>query len=225
MPNWQDSENDQSRLEWWEVIFTEQLNNISSKIDNLNNNKDDLKKLLTDEFIDNLDNFLKNDETLRTQLQNKLISALNSYADKNDEVYGSLSKLAKKIWLENTNWTWSVKSQENANNVLQMPTLNFEWNLDWISKVENGNEQVGDDGLYDELTRNPIEWNNIDDNKNLNKTINTINDEINSLNRLLLDDKLSNDQNLSNLKDILQNIKDVIYNTTPENVKKLQEFF
>ncbi len=138
------------------------------------------------------------------------------------EDFRPLIEFLKGIWIKLE--TAGLETENLAQNEPEIPKLSLKWNLNWINAAEAWGGQIGDDGLYDWLTRESIELDNIDDKKNLNKTINTIKEQMSKLDELLQNDKLKNNTDLTNLKTILENINNVIYNTTPENVKKLQEF-
>lgn len=235
MPNWQNPENDQLGLEWWEINYEQQLSNISEKIKDLDGdeNKEALQKLLTEEFINNLDSFLKDNPELRTQLQNTLITALDPFRDKpedtykNDKTYNSLVKLAEKIWLKkNTDWTWSVESQETWNSAIEKPAaIQFEWTSELTSIKGEGDAWTEGKGLYNWLTRNaPKEGETLDEDKDLYKTIETIKSQSSRVSDLLSDKHLKDDPDLNNIIKWLKFAQTAIDYPTEDNVRNLQKF-
>lgn len=233
MTNWANPEIDQATLEWW-VDYSQQLTKITESIkelsDQTNDNdehaKEELQTILTDEFITNFKDYLDGNPTELATLQENLITILNSYSwDKTDKAYSSLKNLANKIWIKEVNWIWAKESQEDSDKLPEKPTLNFNWELKWIKPGEAGKEQTGNTGLFDWLKRDaPAEDENLEDDVNLYKTMQTINSQLYRVWILLSDDKLKSDADLIKVKECLELAQTVINYATPENVRILQTF-
>lgn len=217
----------------WSVDYSQKLSEISININELkdgnNDNdaqaKEQLQNILTGEFITNLKDYLDKNPTELAELQNSLISILNSYpGDKNDKAYSSLKSLATQIWLKENNWTWGKNSPETEYTVPDKPTITFVWNLNGIKEWKP--DEKGNGKLFSGLTREaPNEGDDIiDDDKNLYKTMEVVSEQLTKTESLLGNTKLQDDENLNGVKDWLKLVQTVVDYPTLDNVKILQEF-
>lgn len=210
------------RVESWD--YSKQLVEIENKINDLQDNstendqsaKEELNILLSNVFLDNFVSSL--DDGKKRNLQSSIGEILNKH--KNDEnfstEYKGLISLWKKLWID-------LKIFEGDNRGLEsFPKISRKWELEWIEKWEDGKRET----ITWKLERNkPEEWKDGPEEwLRLYETIEKIDVQLETVKNLLNNDKLKNDPDVKWLKKLLETFQDVIWNTTRNNVKILQEF-
>lgn len=205
--------------------------NYQSKFDVINNNI----RILSDGTIDD------KDVTARTELNSMLNESFNSWLigalnddqkaqlcesiknlldshnkEGNFQVeYKGLIDLAKALNIE---WYNSVPES-----VVRPENLNFNWTLWEITPLEW--DATPQWSLFSWLKREvPGNNENLEDDKNLYKTTENLKWQIDKIGVLLGNESLKDDVELKRIENWLKGALNVINNTTPDNVKKLQEF-
>ena len=205
--------------------------NYQSKFDDINNNI----LILSDGTIDD------KDVTARTELNSMLNESFNSWLigalnddqkaqlcesiknlldchnkEGNFQVeYKGLIDLAKALNIE---WYNSVPES-----VVRPENLNFNWTLWEITPLEW--DATPQWSLFSWLKREvPGNNENLEDDKNLYKTTENLKWQIDKIGVLLGNESLKDDVELKKIENWLKGALNVINNTTPDNVKKLQKF-
>ena len=209
--------------------FEQGLKDLTDQIDNNDQwAKESLQHLIDEWFYSWLEKFKAEDPEKFKEFVNSISEAIRNlvekYKDQVPEDLNNLMEFLKKVG-EDLQISQSNAPSEWSDGV-EKPKIELQWNLDWVKAPETGQSPVQDfrGGIKKDK---PAEWEQAPDEKlrlyeviekgwTLVKTI----DEL--LNKEWLD--ASTKENLSNIKKQLENIKQVIDNTTPENVKSLQNY-
>lgn len=186
--------------------------------------KGTLNDTMNESFFSQLDSYLNNNGVVSEAIKDSLVSILNNYESRDEDIYNKLKQLADKLWIKEVNWTWTKETQQQVVSVEgnAKPSKPFEWELSWITPLEKKDDKQPTPQwkLYKWLTRED----STSQGEKLYDTIQDIGNQINRVEALLSDNNLSSNTDLKEIKQLLENIKAVIDNTTPENVSILQKY-
>ena len=182
-----------------------------------NKARDELNTMLIDTFNSGLINTL--DNTTKEQLRQSIKSLLDKHkSDENfKEEYKGLIDLAGALGIE-----WYNDSNSETE-VTRPEDLKFVWTLDGISPLAENATPTWE--LWSWLTREaPGDNENLPKDKNLYQTTENLKKQIQDVKDLLWTNQLRDNPGLQAIKENLENVLNVIKNTTEDNVRILQKF-
>ncbi len=229
------------------------VSNISQKIKSLADDVDgnpETQKQLNDALTDAAINDLKKlDSSAIGDLKNSVLQVLENHGNQPwfEQSNAWFVKLAGAFWLQknddwkweekdNTTWTDStedVEDKEDAEDVtkIELPASPLNWTLDWITSVEikdwEPEDKIWEQNFYKwkgetlRINESSEEWKE----SALDTTKWVLQWQIDEI--ILIDvSKLSEEDKakIEGLQNFLLSVKNVINNTTSDNVKKLQQY-